>query len=95
MSEWFGRSVIRSCGKLAYEDAQSLIDHGTVTGVDIAAPHTLGIVCKSVQIMNNLAVQLRSKREERGALRLDQPKLSFTLNQDTGLPDGFKLHQHR
>ena len=28
-------------------------------------------------------------------MRLDQPKLSFTLNSDTGLPDGFKLHEHR
>ena len=27
-----------------------------------------------------LAVQLRRKREEAGALRLDQPKLCFTLN---------------
>ena len=34
-------------------------------------------------------------REEQGALRLDQPKLCFTLNPDTGLPDGFKLHEHR
>ena len=24
-----------------------------------------------------------------------QPKLSFTLNPDTGLPDGFRLHEHR
>jgi len=39
--------------------------------------------------------QLREKREQRGALRLDQPKLCFTLNKETGLPDGFKLHEHR
>ena len=26
MSEWFGRTVIRSCVKLAYEHAQSMID---------------------------------------------------------------------
>ena len=26
LSEWFGRSVIRSCVKLAYEHAQSMID---------------------------------------------------------------------
>ena len=24
-----------------------------------------------------------------------QPKLSFTLNPETGLPDGFRLHEHR
>jgi len=95
LSEWFGRSVIRSCAKLAYEDAQCLIDDRDLTGVDVARPHTLEDVSRSVKIMNNLAVQLREKREQRGALRLDQPKLCFTLNKETGLPDGFKLHEHR
>jgi len=28
-------------------------------------------------------------------LRLDQPKLCFTLNRETGLPDGYRLHEHR
>jgi len=95
LSEWFGRSVICSCAKLSYEDAQCLIDHGTVTGVHVAAPHTLEQVSSSVRIMNSLAEQLRTRRERAGALRLDQPKLSFTLNPDTGLPDGFRLHEHR
>ena len=26
MSEWFGRTVIRSCAKLAYEHAQSMLE---------------------------------------------------------------------
>ena len=59
LSEWFGRSVICSCAKLSYEDAQALIDHGTVTGVSVASPHTLDNVSDSVRIMNKLAVQLR------------------------------------
>ena len=95
LSEWFGRTVIRSCAKLSYEHAQCLIDKGAVTGVAIAAPHSLETVSRAVQIMNKLAVQLRTQRENQGALRLDQPKLCFTLNPDTGLPDGFKLHEHR
>ena len=95
LSEWFGRTVIRSCAKLSYQDAQALIDVGTVTGVDVAAPHDLQKVARSVRIMNDLAVKLRSRREASGALRLDQPKLCFTLNSQTGLPDGFKLHQHQ
>ena len=95
LSEWFGRTVIRSCAKLSYQDAQALIDEGTVTGVEVAAPHDLEKVGRSVRIINDLAVKLRSRREASGALRLDQPKLCFTLNSDSGLPDGFKLHQHR
>ena len=95
LSEWFGRTVIRSCAKLAYEDAQCLIEAGTVTGVEVAAPHSLQQVASSVRILHDLAVKLRKRREQSGALRLDQPKLCFTLNSETGLPDGFKLHQHR
>ena len=86
LSEWFGRSVIRSCAKLAYEDAQCLIDDKDLSGVDVAKPHTLEDVSRSVKIMNMLAVQLREKREQRGALRLDQPKLCFTLNKVISYP---------
>jgi len=98
VSEWFGRTVIRSCTKLAYEHAQSMIDHPGVevdTLPDIAAPYTVKDISSKVNMLQMLAVQLRAKREEAGALRLDQPKLCFSLNQETGLPDGYRLHQHR
>ena len=96
LSEWFGRSVICSACKLSYEDAQTLIDTDDHDlSVPVAAPHTLETISSSVRIMNKIAVLLRSRREERGALRLDQPKLCFTLNKETGLPDGFKIHEHR
>ena len=39
--------MICSCAKLSYEDAQCLIDRGTVTGVHVAAPHTLEQVAGS------------------------------------------------
>merc|ERR1719189_1922641 len=52
-------------------------------------------ISDKVNILQMLAVKLRAKREQAGALRLDQPKLCFSLNHETGLPDGFKLHQHR
>lgn len=48
-----------------------------------------------VGMLQLLAVQLRAARQNSGALRLDQPKLCFTLNPDTGLPDGYKLHEHK
>ena len=33
---------------------------------------------------------IRKRREDAGYLKLNQPKLSFSLNPDTGLPDGFR-----
>jgi len=98
VSEWFGRTVIRSCTKLAYEHAQSMIDKPgeDLDGLpDIATPYTVRDISDKVNMLQMLAVQLRAKREKAGALKLDQPKLCFSLNRETGLPDGFKLHQHR
>lgn len=98
VSEWFGRTVIRSCTKLAYEHAQSMIDNpgeDLDNLPDIAAPYTARVISDKVNMLQMLALQLRSKREQAGALRLDQPKLCFSLNHETGLPDGFRLHQHR
>jgi len=100
MSEWFGRTVIRSCAKLAYEHAQSMLERpGREFGEGELPPVTGGYTAKDlstkVNMLQLLAVKLRRKREEAGALRLDQPKLCFTLNKETGLPDGYRLHQHR
>jgi len=100
LSEWFGRTVIRSCAKLAYEHAGSMIDSPSKEwDVDSLPPITGGyspaILTNKVNMLQKLAVQLRGKREKAGALRLDQPKLCFTLNQETGLPDGYRLHEHR
>ena len=98
VSEWFGRTVIRSCTKLAYEHAQSMIDQPgeeLENLPDIQAPYTVRDISDKVNMLQMLAVKLRAKREQAGALRLDQPKLCFSLNHETGLPDGFKLHEHR
>ena len=100
LSEWFGRTVIRSCAKLAYEHAQSMIDDPErVWSTEELPPITEGFTAhqlsEKVNMLQLLAVKLRMKREANGALRLDQPKLCFSLNKETGLPDGYRLHQHR
>ena len=87
--------MICSCAKLSYEDAQCLLEGRAVPELAVAAPHTTDQVAAAVSTLNRLAVILRQRREQAGALRLDQPKLCFTLNRDTGLPDGFYVHEHR
>lgn len=99
VSEWFGRTVIRSCVKLAYEHAQSMIDKpAKVDWVEgeiprIECPYTPAVISKKVNLLQQLAVKLREKRERQGYLRLDQAKLSFTLDPSTGMPDGFRLQE--
>merc|ERR1712106_765820 len=62
---------------------------------EITGGYSGSVIAEKVNLMQFLALQLRTKREAAGALRLDQPKLCFTLNPESGLPDGYRLHEHR
>ena len=42
-----------------------------------------------------IAVNLRRKRFDGGALRLDQVKLQFALNSDTGMPCGYSVYEQK
>ena len=42
-----------------------------------------------------MAKAMRSARFNSGALRLDQVKIQYTLNPDTGLPNGYFVYQQR
>ena len=100
IEEWFGRSVINSAVKLAYEHAQDMLEHPNKNwSIEelpaIRDPWKSSIISKKVNMLQKIAVNLRQKREEDGALRLDQPKLCFALDGKTGLPQGFKMHEHR
>eukprot|EP00794_Sanderia_malayensis_P004691 gene4691-5306_t len=104
LNEWFGRSVIRSCCKLTYEHAQEMIeteqaaeemfiDAAQFPSVDGA--HDLSDIHAIVRNLFKLSAILREKRFDSGALLLNQPKLSFTLDGETGLPNGCKTYVSR
>ena len=91
LKEWFGRTVIRSCVKLAYEHAQGMLDEPDRKWTKeelppVQAPWTFSDLSSRVNILQKIAIQLRKRREDNGALRLDQPKLSFTFDQETKIP---------
>ena len=97
---WFGRSVICSAVKLAYEHAQDMLDNpGKDWAEDelppINSPWNAKVISDKVNLLKKLAVHLRSKREENGALRLDQPKVCFSLDKESGMPQGYKLYEQR
>ncbi|KAH8851852.1 DIS3-like exonuclease 2 [Schistosoma japonicum] len=85
LTTWFGRTRIRSCCKLSYEDAQEFIDHPgkkwtSNDCIKVEQPYTVLDVCNNVLILNNLATEMRRNRFQSGALRLDQVKPSFSLD---------------
>ncbi|CAH8832703.1 unnamed protein product [Trichobilharzia szidati] len=93
LTTWFGRTFIRSCCKLSYEDAQEFIDHpnkdwSSSDLVKVEHPYTVPDICQNVLKLHDLAFKMRRTRFQSGALRLDQVKTFFSLDDDNGLPLG-------
>uniref|UniRef100_A0A2K5JAT3 RNB domain-containing protein n=1 Tax=Colobus angolensis palliatus TaxID=336983 RepID=A0A2K5JAT3_COLAP len=100
LDEWFGRTIICSCTKLSYEHAQSMIESPTekIPAKElppISPEHSSDEVHQAVLNLHRIAKQLRQQRFADGALRLDQLKLAFTLDHETGLPQGCHIYEYR
>jgi DIS3-like exonuclease 2 len=84
----FVRSVINSCGKLSYDHAQMVIEDNV--GLDemkqsfpeIMNGFNVQDVAEVIKQLQKLAVILRTNRKTNGALKIDQPKLSFKFAKD-------------
>ncbi|KAK2822031.1 hypothetical protein Q5P01_022096 [Channa striata] len=100
LDEWFGRSVIRSCVKLSYDHAQSMIEAPEkMFSAEELPPvdpvHPIDEIHQAVLHLHSIAKNLRAQRFSSGALRLDQLKLSFTLDKETMMPQGCFVYQYR
>ncbi|XP_065666029.1 DIS3-like exonuclease 2 [Hydra vulgaris] len=100
LTEWFGRSVIRSCVKLSYTHAQQLIETGTDSDIKkeefpIVEGFSLEKVRDVIHYLFKISQNLRKRRFDSGALRIDQPKLSFNLDSETGLPNGCSVYEYK
>ncbi|CAB4056041.1 DIS3L2 [Lepeophtheirus salmonis] len=79
-STWFGRSIIKSVVKLAYEHAQEMLDNPSKEWKSnelppISSPWKYSDIATKVGMLQKIAVNLRDKH--------------------TGIPQGFYLYQHR
>jgi ribonuclease R len=81
-NQWFGRTVIRSQRRFAYEEAQSVIETGE------------GDLKEEILTLNRLARVLRANRFHRGAIDFDKVEVKFRLDKQ-GKPLGvyFKIQQ--
>jgi hypothetical protein len=75
---WFGRSVIRSRRKLAYGDAQVVLDAAD----EGAQPDAGDDIAAKVLQMWGIAKQLRQRRYASGALSIQTVKLGFVMNEE-------------
>ena len=85
LKKWFGKTIIRSAAKLAYQDAQNVIEGKGLGNVNIGGNHTGSAVEEDVRLLWSLAKQLRETRFKNGALSSESLKLKFQLD-EAGLP---------
>ncbi|KAM8954089.1 DIS3-like exonuclease 2 [Pelodytes ibericus] len=100
LDEWFGRSIICSCVKLSYDHAQSMIEapDKLISASELppmSAHHTIDEIHQAVLNLNRIAQSLRQQRFDEGALRLDQLKLAFTLDKESGMPQGCYIYNYK
>ena len=95
ISTRFTRSIVNSCAKLSYDHAQMFIENPTdYTDKQEEFPvihnnFTIDDIAKVTLKLQKLALILRNNRKEKGALKIDQPKLAFSFNKDSDVPTGF------
>nr|CAD7196288.1 unnamed protein product [Timema douglasi] len=97
VSRKFARSVINSCVQLAYEHAQVMIEYPKKEWSVNELPEIKGgfqpsQLSEVVNHLHHIALKLRSKRFENGALRIDQTKLIFLLDPSNGTPVAFNTY---
>jgi len=85
-NEWFGRSVIDSNERFAYEEAQHIIENGNGDipediSIRGAAYSVAPDVVEATLTLDRLAKIMRAARMEEGALSFDKVEVRFNLNQ--------------
>ncbi|PNF40042.1 hypothetical protein B7P43_G11627 [Cryptotermes secundus] len=91
LKHYITRSVIRSCAQLSYQHAQVMLENPDKQWNKDELPQIYGKYAPKdlscvVNTLNRLAVIMRAKRFGDGALKIDQPKLCFSLVNGSGLP---------
>ena len=88
---WFGKSVIRTCGQLAYEQAQEIIDkEGDLHQLDNIKKsakldnhkHPFEKMVKDILLLNEVARRMRELRFENGSLTLRDFEIRFGVDEN-------------
>ena len=87
VNNWFGRTVTHSNLRMAYEEAQYIIEtQGKIIPETISIDDTLRTipdeVANAVLEMNSLAKTLRQKRMNNGAISFDKVEVKFHLDEN-------------
>ena len=87
LNKWFGRTVIYSDARFAYEEAQSIIESKSnkipqEVSLTENAYETSQSIADAVLKMDEMAKKLRKKRMNAGAISFDKIEVKFNLDKD-------------
>lgn len=82
INEWFGKTVIHSDKRFAYEDAQELIENKT------------GELAEEINTLNELAYILRDRKFKAGAISFESTEVKFKLDEN-GKPTGVYVKERK
>jgi ribonuclease R len=87
LNKWFGRTVIYSDARFAYEEAQSIIESKSnkipqEVSLTEKAYETSQSIADAVLKMDEMAKKLRKKRMNAGAISFDKLEVKFNLDKD-------------
>jgi len=71
-SRWIGRTAIRSDHRLAYEDAQAMIEAESVPESDFLA--------NTVRVLNDLALKMKAQARKAGAIDFNRPEMKVEVD---------------
>jgi len=93
--QWIGRTVIRSCAKLNYGQAQDVIEGRHITSpCKVDDRFRLEDIESDVKLLDKLAKNLRQARFENGSLTLNNPKLYIQLDENQN-PIGAQKYEQK
>ncbi len=76
-SQWFGKTVIYSDFRFAYEEAQAIIEAGPKASHE-GVPEEIK---DAILVLNGLAAKLRKKRFAAGAISFDRPEMKVEVDE--------------
>ena len=75
--QWFGKTVIYSDHRFAYEDAQAIIEAGPKASHEGVSEE----IKQAVLVLHSLATKLRKKRFASGAISFDRPEMKVEVDE--------------
>ncbi|EPX70821.1 ribonuclease II family protein [Schizosaccharomyces octosporus yFS286] len=94
---WFGKSVIKTCSRLAYGEAQNIIEGKSWAegvGKPIGGNHSAKDVEETIMVLFEISRKLRARRFAKGAVEINSTELKFQLN-EYGLPDMCEVYEQK